>query len=128
MLNSAAAGRRLALRAVTYQMAAVVLVALVFLIQGSSAMFAALLGGASVVLGSALAANIALGGGVVAARTAFMKLLLGTGLKWAVVILIFAMASGVGRMAPLPLLAGLAVALIAHPLVLNFSVRVERER
>ena len=35
VLNSAAAGRRLALRAVAYQMAAVVLVALVFLIQGS---------------------------------------------------------------------------------------------
>ena len=51
-----------------------------------------------------------------------------TVLKWAVVILVFAMASGVGRMAPLPLLAGLAVALIAYPLVLNFSVRVERER
>lgn len=109
-------------------MAAVVLVALVFLIQGLSASLAALLGGASVVLGSALAANVALGGGVVPARAAFMKLLLGTGLKWAVVILVFAMASGVGRMAPLPLLAGLAVALIAHPLVLNFSVRVERER
>jgi F0F1-type ATP synthase assembly protein I len=109
-------------------MAAVVLVALVFLIQGPSASLAALLGGASVVLGSALAANIALGGGVVTARTAFMKLLLGTGLKWAVVILIFAMALGVGRMTPLPLLAGLAVALIAHPLILNFSVRVERER
>ena len=128
VLNSAAAGRRLALRAVAYQMAAVVLVALVFLIQGSSAMFAALLGGASVVLGSALAANIALGGGVVPARSAFLRLLLATGLKWAVVILVFAMASGVGRMAPLPLLAGLAVALVAHPLVLNFCVRVERER
>lgn len=109
-------------------MAAVVLVALVFLIQGLSASLAALLGGASVVLGSALAANIALGGGVVTARSAFLRLVLGAGLKWAVVILIFAMASGVGRMAPLPLLAGLAVALIAHPLVLNFSVRVERER
>ena len=127
VLNSAAAGRRLALRAVAYQMAAVVLVALVFLIQGSSAMFAALLGGASVVLGSALAANIALGGGVVTARSAFMRLLLATVLKWAVVILVFALASGVGRMAPLPLLAGLAVALIAYPLVLNFSVRVESE-
>jgi hypothetical protein len=109
-------------------MAVVVLVALVFLIQGSSAMFAVLLGGASVVSGSALAANVALGGGVVPARSAFLRLLLATGLKWAVVILVFAMASGVGRMAPLPLLAGLAVALIAHPLVLNFSVRVERER
>lgn len=109
-------------------MAVVVLVALVFLIQGSSAMFAALLGGASVVLGGALAANIALGGGVVTARSAFLRLVLGTGLKWAVVILIFAMASGVGRMAPLPLLAGLAVALVAHPLFLNFCVRVDRDR
>ena len=128
MLNSAAAGRRLALRAVAYQMAAVVLVALVFLIQGPSALLAVLLGGASVVLGSALAANVALGGGVVTARSAFMRLLLATVLKWAVVILVFALASGVGRVAPLPLLAGLAVGLIAHPLVLNFCVRVERER
>jgi F0F1-type ATP synthase assembly protein I len=128
VLNSAAAGRRLALRAVAYQMAAVVLVALVFLVQGWSASLAALLGGASVVLGSALAANIALGGGVVTARSALLRLWLATCLKWAVVILIFAMALGVGRMAPLPLLAGLAVALIAHPLVLNFSVRVDRDR
>ena len=128
VLNSAAAGRRLALRAVAYQMAAVVLVALAFLIQDLPAMFAALLGGVSVVSGSALAANVALGGGVVPARSAFLRLLLATVLKWAVVILVFALASGVGRMAPLPLLAGLAVALIAHPLVLNFSVRVERER
>ena len=105
VLNSAAAGRRLALRAVAYQMAAVVLVALVFLIQGSSAMFAALLGGASVVLGSALAANIALGGGVVPARSAFMKLVLGTGIKWLVVMTIFALALGVGRLPPLPLLS-----------------------
>ena len=118
----------MALRAVAYQMAAVMLVALVFLIQGPSAMFAVLLGGVGVVLGSALAANIALGGRVVTARSAFLRLVLGAGLKWAVVILVFAIASGVGRMAPLPLLAGLAVALIAHPLFLNFSVRVERER
>ena len=128
VMNSAAAGRRLALRAMAYQMVAVLLVALVFLIQGPSALLAVLLGGASVVLGSALAANVALGGGVVTARSAFMRLLLATVLKWAVVILVFALASGVGRMAPLPLLAGLAVALIAYPLVLNFSVRVERER
>lgn len=128
VMNSAAAGRRLALRAMAYQMAAVVLVALGFLIQGVTAAIAALLGGASVVLGSALAANIALGGGVVPARSAFMKLVLGTGIKWLVVMTIFALALGVGRLPPLPLLAGLAVALIVYPLVLNFSVRVERER
>ena len=128
MLNSAAAGRRLALRAVAWQLAAVMLVALVFLAQGLSAGLAALLGGLSVVLGSALAANVALGGGVVSARSAFLRLVLGAGLKWTVVITIFAIALGVGRLPPLPMLAGLAVALIAYPLVLNFSVRVERER
>ncbi len=126
MLNSAAAGRRLALRAAAYQLVAVVLVALVFLLQGPSAAFAALLGGASVVAGGALAANVALGGGVVPARVAFFRLALGTLLKWLVVVSVFAIAMGVGRLPPLPLLAGLAVALIAYPMVLNFSVRVKR--
>jgi ATP synthase protein I len=127
VLNSVAAGRSAALRAVAYQMVAVMLAASMFLAMGWSASLAALLGGISGVSGNALAATIALGGGVVTARSAFSRLMLGTGLKWIVVITIFAMASGVWRMAPLPLLAGLAVALIAHPLALNFCVRVERE-
>lgn len=125
-MNSAAAGRRLALRAAAYQLALVALVALVFLLQGPTASLAALLGGASVVAGSALAANVALGGGVVPARVAFFRLAFGMTLRWAVVVAIFVVALGVGRLPPLPMLAGLAVALIAYPLVLNFSVRVER--
>ena len=128
MLNSVAASRSAALRAVAYQMVAVVLVALMFLPMGLSAPLAALLGGISMVLGNALAATIALGGGVVTARSALSRLMLATGLKWLVVMTIFAIASGVWRMAPLPLIAGLAVALIAHPLILNFCVRVKRER
>lgn len=128
MLNSVAAGRSAALRAVAYQMAAVVLVAPVFLPMGWLAWLAALLGGTSVVVGNALAAIIALGGGIVTARSALLRLMLGTGLKWLVVITVFAIASGVWRMAPLPLLAGLAVGLIAHPLALNLCVRVKRER
>ena len=128
VLNSVAAGRSAAFRAVACQMVAVVVLALALLLSGWPAALAALLGGAGVVLGNALAANIALGGGVVTARSALMRLMLGTGLKWMVVITVFAMASGVWRMAPLPLLAGLAVASIAHPLALNFCVRVERER
>jgi ATP synthase protein I len=128
LLNSIAAGRRVALQAVAYQTVAVVLAALTFLAMGGAASLAALLGGISVVSGNALAATIALGGGVVTARSALFRLMLGTGLKWLVVITIFAIASGVWRMAPLPLLAGLAVALVAHPLALNFCVRVERER
>ena len=128
MLNSVAASRSAALRAVAYQMVAVVLVALMFLPMGLSAPLAALLGGISMVLGNGLAATIALGGGVVTARSALSRLMLATGLKWLVVMTIFAIASGVWRMAPLPLIAGLAVALIAHPLILNFCVRVKRER
>ena len=128
MLNSVAASRSAALREVVYQMAAVVLVALMFLPMGLSASLAALLGGISMVLGNALAAIVALGGGVVTARSALSRLMLATGLKWLVVMTIFAIASGVWRMAPLPLIAGLAVALIAHPLILNFCVRVKRER
>lgn len=128
MLNSVAASRSAALRAVVYQMAAVVLVALMFLPMGLSAPLAVLVGGISMVLGNALAAMIALGGGVVTARSALSRLMLATGLKWLVVMTIFAIASGVWRMAPLPLIAGLAVALIAHPLILNFCVRVKRER
>ena len=128
MLNSVAAGRSAALRAVAYQMAAVVLVAPAFLPMGWLAWLAALLGGTSVVVGNALAAIIALGGGIVTARSALLRLMLGTGLKWLVVITVFAIASGVWRMAPLPLLAGLAVGLIAHPLALNLCVRVKRER
>jgi len=120
VLNSIATGRRLVLRALACQAAAVLLAALVFLAQGLSAAIAALLGGTSVVLGSALAANVALGGGVVAARSAFLRLVLGSGLKWLVVATIFAIASGVGRLPPLPMLAGLAIALVAYPLALNF--------
>jgi ATP synthase protein I len=128
VLNSVAAGRSAALRAVAYQVAAVLVVALAFLRMGAPASLAAFLGGSSVVLGTALAATIALGGGVATARSAFSRLMLATGLKWLVIFTIFAIASGVWRMAPLPMLAGLAVALIAHPLALNFCVRVERER
>jgi F0F1-type ATP synthase assembly protein I len=128
VFNSAAAGRRLASRAVAYQLAVVVLAALAFLVQGLSAAVAVAVGGLGVVLGGALAANVALGGGVVLARSALLRLVLGTCIKWAVAITIFAMALGVGRMAPLPLLAGFAVALIAHPLILNLLARVERER
>ena len=128
MLNSVAASRSLALRAVAYQMVAVLLLALMFLPMGPPASLAALLGGSSVVSGNALAAMIALGGGVVTARSALSRLMLATCLKWLLVMTIFAIASGVWRMAPLPLIAGLATALIAHPLVLNFCVRVKRER
>ena len=120
MLNSVAAGRRLALRAVGCQLAVVLLLALAFLIRGWAAAVAVLAGGLGVALGNALAAQVALGGGVVAPRTAFARLVLATLLKWVVAMTFFAIALAVWRLAPLPVLAGVAAALVAYPLGLNF--------
>ena len=120
MLNSVAAGRRLALRAVGCQLIAVMLVALAFLLQGPGAALAAAVGGSGVALGNALAARVALGGGVVAAGAAFVRLLAATLLKWLLAITVLAIALVVWRLAPLPMLAGFAVALVAYPISLNF--------
>ncbi|WP_162455230.1 ATP synthase subunit I [Pseudoxanthomonas kalamensis] len=128
MSNSVAAGRRLALRAAVWQAVAVAIAALAFLIKGPQAAIAAAVGGAGVVLGNALAAHVALGGGVVAARPAFRRLLIATLLKWTAAITVFAVALAVWRMAPLPVLAGFATGVVAYPILLNLSVRVERER
>lgn len=120
VLNSVAAGRRLALRAVGCQLAVVLLLALAFLVRGWAAAVAVLAGGLGVALGNALAAQVALGGGVVAPRTAFARLVLATLLKWVVAMTVFAIALAVWRLAPLPVLAGVAAALVAYPLGLNF--------
>ena len=119
MLNSVAAGRRLALRAVGCQLVAVMLVALAFLLQGPGAALAAAIGGLGVVLGNALSAPVALGGGVVAAPSAFARLVAATLLKWVVAISVFAVALAVWRLAPLPVLAGFVAALVAYPVFLN---------
>jgi len=120
VLNSVAAGRRLALRAVGCQLIAVMLVALAFLLQGPGAALAAAVGGSGVALGNVLAARVALGGGVVAAGAAFVRLLAATLLKWLLAITVLAIALVVWRLAPLPMLAGFAVALVAYPISLNF--------
>ena len=118
-MNSVAAGRRLALRAVGCQLAAVMLVALAFSLRGPGAALAAGVGGSGVVLGNALAALVALGGGVVAARSAFARLMAATLLKWVVATTVFAVALAVWRLAPLPALAGFATGLVAYPIFLN---------
>jgi F0F1-type ATP synthase assembly protein I len=120
VLNSVAAGRRLALRAVGCQLAVVLLLALAFLFRGWAPAVAVLAGGSGVALGHALAAQVALGGGVVGAGPAFARLVLATLLKWVVAITFFAVALVVWRLAPLPMLAGLAAAVVAYPLGLNF--------
>ncbi|MCA0393416.1 MAG: hypothetical protein LCH70_04745 [Proteobacteria bacterium] len=122
MHDPIAASRRAVARAVAVQAGAVGLVALAFLVKGPAQALAALVGGASLVAGNALVARLALGG-VVPARVAFARLLLGTAGKWLVAMLVFAIGLGVWRLPPLPMLYGLAAGLFAYLLALNLGKR-----
>jgi F0F1-type ATP synthase assembly protein I len=114
-----AAGRRSALRAVAVQGLVVALLAAAFLAQGVQEALAVGVGGLALVLGNTLAALMALGG-IVPARIAFSRLLLGTMAKWLVAIAVFAAALVIWRLPPLPMLVGLVAGLLAYLLALNF--------
>jgi len=122
-----AAGRRSALRAAAVQATVALLVALAFLAQGPAQALAAGIGGGALALGNALAAGVSLGG-IVPARIAFARLLLGTLLKWSVAIGIFAIALGVWRLPPLPMVVGLAAAMLAYLLALNLRLQKSNVR
>ena len=122
MLNSAAAGRRLALRVVVFQAAAALLTAGACLTIGPRAALAALAGGGAMTLGSLLAAWGAFGGGVAGAGTALGRLLLGTALKWLVVAAGLYLAMAVWRLPAVPALAGAAMAAAAFMVSIRFVV------
>ena len=119
VLNSLAAGRRSALRAVACQAVVGVLVSLAFLVQGTQSAASAGIAGGSLALGGACAAVLALGG-VVNARVAFARLLLGMLVKWCVVIAAFVVALGIWRLPPMPMLVGLAVGILVYSLAINW--------
>ena len=119
-------GRRAAMRAVALQAAATLLVAVAFLASGPRQALAAAAGGLAMLAGNALAASVALGGGIQPAGAAYARLLLGTMGKWLVAIVMVAVALEVFRLPPLPLLAGLAGGLLAYLLALN--LRMGRQR
>ncbi len=77
--------------------------------------------------GNALAAAVALGGGIQSARAAFARLLLGTLGKWVVVMAVLAVGFGAWRLPPLPALVGVIAGLLAYLVGLNLG-RVMRER
>lgn len=128
MHDPVAAGRQNALRAIGLQAIVAVLLAAAFLAQGPRAALAAATGGAALVAAHLVAAMLALGGGIVPARVAFARLLAGIAGKWLVVVTVFAVASGVWRLPPLPMLAGLVAGLLAYYFALNFGNRKNRER
>ncbi|MEF2148005.1 hypothetical protein V3390_01215 [Luteimonas sp. FXH3W] len=114
MYNPLSAGRRHARHAAGFGLVATVLTALVFfaLQHRWEPALAALTGGLGVVAGSWLGARVALGGRAQAAGLAFMRLLVGLGVKWLLVVaaMVFSVARG---WPPLPLLIAVIVAILA---------------
>ena len=121
VLNSPAAGRRLALRVVAMQAVATLLTAGACLTIGPRAALAALAGGAAMTLGSLAAAWGAFGGGVAGAGVALGRLLLGTAVKWLVVATGLYLAMAVWRLPAVPALAGAAMAAAAFMFVAKRS-------
>lgn len=119
MLNSIAAGRRLALRTVTLQVAVTLVTALVALLYGRDAALGVLSGGGVLALGSLLAAWKGLAGGVASAGGALWRLLVALALKWMVVVAGFYLAIAMWQLPPLAVIAGAVIAALA--VVANMS-------
>ena len=107
------------MRAVAIQAVVALLVAAAFLALGTRQALAAAVGGGAMVAGNALAATLALGGGIQSAGAGFARLLIGVAGKWVLVLVVVTMALEAWRLPPLPVLAGLAVGVLAYLLALN---------
>jgi hypothetical protein len=83
----------------------------------------------ALVAGHLLVAGLALGGGIVPARAAYARLLLGLLGKWLLVVVAIAIALGAWRMPPLPVLAGLVAGLLAYHVAMQVlsSNRLNRD-
>ena len=114
VLTSVAAGRRLAQRAIAWQAVAIAVTALAFLAKGATWSLAAVLGGAAIAVGGWLSSVIALGGGVNPSGGALARLLAGVALKWVVVVGVLLLGVGTAGLPPVPMLAGVVVALVAQ--------------
>ena len=129
MHDPIATGRRAALRAVAVQAIVALLVAAGMLLSaGLEQGLAAAAGGIAMLAGNALAAMVALGGGIQPASAAFARLMLGTLGKWVVVMAVLAVALGVFWLPALPTLVGLAAGMLAYLLALHGtkSTRLQR--
>jgi F0F1-type ATP synthase assembly protein I len=110
VLNTVAAGWRLAQRTAALQAAVTLATALACLLSGRDAALGALAGGSAMTLGGLAAAWSAFGGGVQGAGMALGRLLVGLAAKWVVVIVGMLLAIGVFHLPAMAVLAGAAFA------------------
>jgi F0F1-type ATP synthase assembly protein I len=112
VLNSVAASRRLAWRAVAMQAAVALVTAALWLPAGREAALGALVGGGVVALGGAVSAWAALPGRPAAAGVALGRLLGGMALKWAVLFGGLVLALGVWHLPAPAVLTGAVAAIV----------------
>ncbi len=114
MLNSVAASRRLAHRAVVFQASAMAATALICLaLIGVPAAVGVFAGGGAATLGSAMAAWRATGGGVIGSGVVLLRLVAATALKWMLVVLGLYLALSVLRLPAAAVIAGAVIATVA---------------
>lgn len=114
MLNSLASGRQVAMRTLVWQLLATALVAALWLLAGPKAAMAAGLGGASLALGNWLASRLALTGQAPGAGSALAGVLLGTALKWVLVLGTASVVVAVLGWPAAALLCGVVVTVLAQ--------------
>ena len=119
VLNSLAAGRRLALRLVMWQLGVAVMAGLMFLTLGRRAALAASASALAVALGNALAGARAFSQG--SAGMALARIILGTLMKWAVVFTGMYVVMVRWRLPPVPAIAGLMLAVMVNLFALRFK-------
>jgi len=110
VLNTVAAGRRLAQRTAALQAVLTLATALACLLSGRNAALGALAGGGALTLGGLAAAASAFGGGVAGAGMALGRLMFGLAAKWLIVVAGLFLAIGVWHLPAMAVLAGAAVA------------------
>ncbi len=106
------------LRAAVYPLAAVTVLALLFLLMSPKHALGALASGVAVSAGGWVAARMALGGGMVGAGSAMARLIIAVLAKWALVFGVLAVGYLVFKLPALALLAGIAVGLMFQVLAL----------
>ncbi len=120
MLNTVAAGRRLARRIVLTQVIVTGAVAALFLGAGGREALGAALGGLAVTLGGAVMAWRAFARGLAGPEMALFGLFVGIALKWAVVVLVLYLALAQWALDPLAVFSGLLAALMVNLAAIGF--------
>jgi F0F1-type ATP synthase assembly protein I len=111
----------MAVRVVLAQIGASLLVAALFWLQGSRSALAALCGGLAVALGTAVLASRMFAKQGVGGGLAWMRLLVGTALKWAIAIGALYLALARWQLPALPLLVAYIVVLLVNLFAFRFT-------